>query len=176
MNSLPTWIPNLGSWLSALFLTVLMWLSGTLSSYIWRWVEWLMHWSPKVGYFVYALALLFPVALIALAHHWLHRYLDQFYPESRSPEVDPTTGSFPGLMSWWEGLYGWWVSLLSFTLSAVIIGIILTPFNTASDFIPWLIQSWSNWSVTIVRIIIAAFLYQFEYTVRRHLITTGTNR
>ncbi len=175
MNSLSAWLPNLGAWLSALFLTGLMWASSHLTGQLWRWVTWLISLSPKIGYLAAVLILLLPIALIALVHHGLHRYLDQFYPASRSPEVGPTTGFFPSLMSWWEGLYGWWVSILSTTLSTFIIGIIITPFSASSDFWPWLLQSWQSWPTTIARIIIAALLYQFEYTVRRHLITTNPN-
>jgi hypothetical protein len=172
MNSFPTWLPNLGSWLSALALTILMWASSALTGHLWHWVTWLINFSPKLGYLAVALILLLPIAVIAIAHHWLHRSLDQFYPETRSPAVGPTTGWIPGLMSWWEGLYGWWVSLLSTTIATLVIGIILTPFTTASDFWPWLLQSWNSWATTIARIFLAALLYQFEYTVRRHLITT----
>jgi hypothetical protein len=176
MNSLPVWLPNLGSWLSALFLTGLMWISSSLTGHLWRWVSWLINLSPKIGYLAAALLLLSPIALIALAHHGLHRYLDQFYPDSRSPEVGPATGFLPGLMSWWEGLYGWWVSILASSAATFIIGIIFTPFSVSSDLWLWLLQSWHSWATTIARIMIAALLYQFEYSVRRHLITTNTTR
>jgi hypothetical protein len=137
--------------------------------------DFLISFAPKLGVWVFIFASLSPILLIAFVHHWLHQFMDTYYPNTQSPEMSGTQGFFPGLMSWWEGLYGWLVISLAGLLSSIILVIFLPPPNVLSDLRYFWTQTVNLFSVsTLLRLVISAYLYQFEYLVRQHLMTVGS--
>lgn len=183
MNNWPTWIPNPGSWINAILLTLLMGafafsinLTGQLGYFLQR------NLSSGLGLSFGVLAILSPILVIAVAHHLLHLVLDRFFPGTQSPEMGRTEGLFPGLISWWEGLYGWLVIVLSIVLSIAIVGVFF-PSDSSGYALLHYMQMLFSWhrseyilsGPTIGRTIVAAYLYQFEHLVRCRLRAVGSN-
>lgn len=132
---------------------------------------------PKLQFFLYFLILLSPIFIIAIAHHWLNLILDRFFPNVQAPEVGRIESLFPGLISWWEGLYGWQAIALATIVSSFITLSVLSPAYLLSD----LLGLWSRtksffWFTTLIRLVVIAYLYQFEHLVRTHLIAVGSRR
>jgi hypothetical protein len=173
MNNLPSWIPNLRSWVNAIALILLVIALQYAIVYI---ILFFLTVFPHIPWLIRCFslfALLFPVIAIAFLHHWLHQFLDSAFPESKV-SVEEAKGFFPGLFSWWQGLYGWFVN----TFSAYIL------YYLKGIFLPAIFIM--NWTVTpnrsldratlpllLAQIVIAAFLYQIEYLVHRQIIAAG---
>jgi hypothetical protein len=137
--------------------------------------ELLMETSPKLRFLLYFAALLSPILVIAVAHHLLHMVLDRYAPSSRSPGMTRTEGLVPTLMSWWEGFYGWMAIALAMVVSSMIQVISLASFNSLYDLLPWGDELRDLFTLpTLYRVITAAYLYQFEYLVRHHLMAVGS--
>lgn len=183
MNSASSWFPIPRSWLNGLGLILLV---AGLQFGMGLLLPILM---PIIRLFptLYALISVFiTVTLIAFAHHWLHRFLDQLFPETRFPETEATPGKLPDLMSWWEGLYGWmvsylcllvWSSLISFISRSLFITDQLTQISVSVLASPW--RSLGGWLILLyftTQISVAALFYQFEYRVRDRLMSAASNR
>lgn len=176
MNNWPSWIPLPRSWFNALALLLLLFGIQQLSVAIWPILLPIIN-LPKIGILIYvALFILAPIALVAAVHHWSHQVLDQFFPDSRLPQPLPATGAMPGLLSWWEGLYGWVVSYFVGIIWAVCVAIAL-PLPATGQLSPTLLvfanPAISTWYLIEfgVKAIAAAYLYQFEFAVKRSLLT-----
>lgn len=172
----PAWIPNPNAWMSAIVLLLLAWGTSVALQIISILGASTIFLPVKLRILLYYLALLSPIAVIAVAHHWLHIALDRFFPDSdaRSPEMAGTSGLFPGLMSWWEGLYGW----LAIGLALIVNSLVELMFYRNASFLSNPLNWWkligSFWTIsTAVRIVTAAYLYQFDYLVRDRLIAIG---
>jgi hypothetical protein len=180
MQNLPAWIPTPRAWLNGFALVLLMTALQYGISYLWLLLSFLFPFLPDLPKLLFPLSVFFqllPIFLIAFLHHWLHRALDQFFPESRIPGTEGVQGFFPGLMSWWEGLFGWLVNSLSSLIAFSLIWF-LVPFPTTinlwftianSEILPLLREP----LFVFAQFMTAAYLYQFEYLVHRHLMTTG---
>jgi hypothetical protein len=176
MQNLPSWIPSPRSWVNAIALILFIIALQYAIAYLWVLVATVIELPPKVMFLLSVIIQLCPILLLAFIHHWLHRVLDTFFPESRLPETETVQGLFPGLMSWWEGLYGWLANHLSELIAFSIVWIFLPfpdglnlltlPKNEISPLLTMPI-------FLIVRVIFAAYLYQFEYLVHQRLIATG---
>lgn len=138
------------------------------------------------------LLLIVPIVVIAFAHHYLHLFLDRFLPDIRLPEIEKVSGFFPSIMSWWEGFYGLLVIIVSLLFSDIVLSFF--PFLVFSSDIPNIEPStsgrlymWYYFALALftqplyspiarlfVWIITAAYLYQFESTIRQHLISVGS--
>jgi hypothetical protein len=137
--------------------------------------ELLMETSPKLRFLLYFAALLSPILVIAVTHHLLHIILDRYAPSSRSPGMSQTEGLVPSLMSWWEGFYGWMAIALAVVVSSMIQVISLASFNSLYDLLAWWDELRDLFTLpTLYRVITAAYLYQFEYLVRHHLMAVGS--
>ena len=146
------------------------------------------------------LILLLPIPMIAFAHHYLYLLLDRYYPDIASAERGRVTGYFPGLVSWWHGLYGLLVIILAMLISDSVLSILpwlsfdslncgLSSMSDMSEieiFAGSRVGIWVRMALMILvqpiyspvmRLIIwliaAAYLYQFEFKVRQHLIATS---
>ncbi len=138
------------------------------------------------------LLLIVPIVVIAFSHHYLHLFLDRFFPDIRLPEMEKVNGFFPSIMSWWEGFYGLLVIIVSLLLSDIFLSFCpflafnsdlptIEPANTGRLFY-WFYFALALFTQPIyspiarffVWIIAAAYLYQFESTVRQHLIAVGS--
>lgn len=178
---MPHWFPSMRAWVTAIVVILLMAGTQVISSYLWWFIAWLIQIFPKAIYIFYLLVTFSPIALIAFIHHWFHQLLDQFFPESRLPDTAIEPGNLPGLISWWQGLYGWLVNQLSTVLSWAIFGLLL-PMPTPTSilqFSPWNFASSLNQpqplliALLTIRIICAAFFYQFESAVQLHMVATN---
>lgn len=180
MQNLPNWIPTPRAWLNGFALVLLMTALQYGISYLWLLLSFLFPFLPDLPKLLVPLSVFFqvlPIFLIAFLHHWLHRALDQLFPESRIPGTEEIQGFFPSLMSWWEGLFGWLVNSLSSLIAFSLIWF-LVPFPATinfgaiaanSDVLPFLRQP----LFVFAQFIAATYLYQFEYLVHRHLMMTG---
>ena len=175
MRNWPAWIPNPTSWMSAILL-ILLWRGiAVVIRMIFQMGELLMETSPKLRFLLYFAALLSPILVIAVTHHLLHIILDRYAPSSRSPGMTRTEGLLPTLMSWWEGFYGWMAIALAVVVSSMIQVISLPSFNSLYDLLAWWDELRDLFTLpTLYRVITAAYLYQFEYLVRHHLMAVGS--
>ncbi len=179
MQNWPSWIPTPRFWVNAIALILLIIGLQHAIAYLGMIIFMLINLLPrlifiKLIYLFSLVAQLSPIILVAFVHHWLHRFLDNFFPESRVTEIESAPGVFPSLLSWWEGLYGWSVNILSAVIAFGILGLfspspdlfnLLTLFKNEAP--PLLTIS------NLIQVIIAAYLYQFEYLVHQHLIAAA---
>lgn len=176
MNKWPAWIPNPNAWMSAILLILLARGLAVVIRIIFQMGGSLMEVSPKLKILLYFAALLSPILVVTLTHHWLHVFLDRFYPNTVSPEIGRTQGLLPSLMSWWEGLYGWMALSLAFLVSNFILAMLFSPsFKSLYGMLEWWDELRDLFTVyTLVRVITAAYIYQFEHLVRHHLMSVGS--
>ena len=174
MNNFPKWIPSPNSWLSAILLILLVRVIAVVIRRIFDMGYSLMELSPKMQIILYFALLLSPIPVVAIAHHWLHVFLDRYSPNTRSPELGKIEGIFPSLMSWWEGLYGW----MTIALALLISGMVRFFFFFSEDSLYQTLSWWNELKAfftiyTLIRVVVAAYLYEFEHTVRQHLMAVG---
>ncbi|BAZ10519.1 hypothetical protein NIES4071_23410 [Calothrix sp. NIES-4071] len=175
---LPSLIPGARAWVNAVGLILLLLAWQYVLTQLYEHVILLINWrhiSPKVWYVLLLLAFLSPIAVVAFAHHWMHRLLDNFFPESKLPETETVPGTFPGIMSWWQGLFGWVAKLISSAIAYTTLALFLSDNALSYYFLKFFTDGWNVWRVVpiIIQIIIAAFLYQFEYSVNQRLIAAA---
>ncbi|MBD0265136.1 MAG: hypothetical protein ICV78_21160 [Tolypothrix sp. Co-bin9] len=172
------WFPLPRAWVNAIALILLMIAWRYVLGYIWEniglRINSLINIPWKVSYILLLFSLVSPIFVVAFAHHWSHRLLDNYFPESRLPETETVSGVFPGVMSWWQGLYGWLVSTLSTAIAYTLIALFL-PEQAIFYFLKFFIIEATRWQTIpiIIQIIIAACLYQFEYVVYQRLIAAA---
>ena len=176
---LPYWLPNVRSWFNAVALIFLMIGIGYLMDYAGDIISILINKAPwLIGTFLFLL-FAFPIVTIAFLHHWLHTFLDVFFPASRFPEDELQAGWFPSIFSWWEAIFGW----TSYVLASVSVLFFLGIFTSYSNLFQ-LVYVWGqNFSTsgfslpsarfTIFQIIVAAYLYQLEFLVKQRLVTAN---
>lgn len=174
MNNLPAWIPRPLAWLNGLVLVILL-----------RGIEVLLQLLSVIAGIVNAGLLpppvlvlavlgsyLLPIPIIAIAHHWIHVALDRFVPDSRTPDAGTVEGWLPGLMSWWEGLFGWTAIALALIVSNAVFSVVAgTSYRPMDWWQDELMRLFSPQS--LLRWVFVAFLYQFEASVRQHLLAIG---
>lgn len=175
MRNWPAWIPNPNAWMSAILLILLVRGLEVVIRIIFQMGSPLMEMSPKLKILLYFAALLSPILAIAVTHHFLHVFLDNYSSSSRTPGMSRTEGMLPTLMSWWEGLYGWMAIALAFVVSNIIQVIFLPSFHSFYDLLGWWNELRDLFTLpTLYRVITIAYLYQFEHLVRNHLMSVGS--
>lgn len=175
------WFPYPSSWLKSLILTVFLSIVIIIVKFIGKTGVYLsaIIGSPEMCVFFVILALLSPIPAIAEAHHIIHLLVARFYPKIQAPEIGKPRGLVPGLISWWEGLYGWVVIVLS-TLTATVFCSIFLPFLSLSY--EKVANEYNQSAQTIqalfaiVWMINAALIYQFEYLVKRRIISVNIDK
>jgi hypothetical protein len=175
---LPTLIPGARAWVNAVGLILLLLAWQYILTEVYEHIIALINWrhiSPKVWYVLLLLAFLSPIAVVAFAHHWMHRLLDNFFPESKLPETETVPGTFPGILSWWQGLFGWIAKLISSAIAYTTLALFLSENGLVYYFLKFFEGGWDMWRIVpvLIQIIIAAFLYQFEYVVNQRLIAAA---
>ena len=172
-NSL--WFPRLSSWMSAILLLLL---TGLLSSSAERIVDLgnaLLNWSPRLFFLATMLAILSPIIFIAYLHHLIQLILDRLDPDHADHKLQGFAAFWPVAMSWWEGLYGWLVILLSTLLAMGLLGMMM-PWNDERAVLEALAKisemlmdvnkiKYLFTPATLIWILVAAYLYQFEHVV-----------
>ncbi|MEM7725726.1 MAG: hypothetical protein AAF208_05060 [Cyanobacteria bacterium P01_A01_bin.45] len=175
----PNWFPSLRSWFNTVAVIFLMIGISYLLMYLLVIVLNLLRFAPWLsGTFIF-LYFLFPVVAIAFLHHWLHRFLDAFFPESKLPGDEGNVGFFPDIISWWEGIYGWCVNIFSSLFVSYFLGIFaFSPYS--SNLLSILNKNLSQYSFSlpqvrflILQMIIAAYLYQLEYLAKKRLVAAS---
>jgi hypothetical protein len=176
MNNWPTWLPKPNAWMSAILLILLVRGLAVILRIVLQLGQVLAAISPKLQLVLYYAALLSPILLIAVAHHWLHVFLDRVSSGTRSPEITSTNSIFPGVMSWWEGFYGWMAIAIAFVVSGMIQIIFWPTISFPFGTLAWWNELKDLFTLeTLYRLITAAYLYQFEHIVRQHLIAVGAS-
>lgn len=141
--------------------------------------------------------LLLPIPIIAFAHHYLYLLLDRFYPDLDVTERGQVTGYFPGIVSWWHGLFALVIVIFAMLVSDSILSILpLLTHNAANCFAyqaleinvyaTTRVELWVQIALMIFRqpiyspffrliiwVVAAAYMYQFEFTFRQHLIAAN---
>ncbi|MEM8830204.1 MAG: hypothetical protein AAGE96_12720, partial [Cyanobacteria bacterium P01_G01_bin.19] len=152
--------------------------------------------------FISPFALLLPIPIIAFAHHYLYLLLDRFYPDLDITERGRMTGYFPGIVSWWYGFFALVVTIFAMLVSDSVLSILPWLTHSTADcltsqtseinvYATTRVDFWVQIALTILRqpiyspllrlviwLVTAAYMYQFEFTFRQHLIATnegGTN-
>ena len=175
-----------GSMLPQFIQQIILWLISSISSIISSLITLL---SPLV--------LLLPIPTVAFAHHYLYLLLDRFYPDLDSAERGRVTGYVPNLVSWWHGLFALVVVIMAMLVSDSVLSILPWLTHNAADCIAaqtseinvnatTRVGLWFEIALMILRqpiyrpflrlviwIITAAYLYQFEFTFREHLIASA---
>ncbi|MBE9039673.1 hypothetical protein IQ235_02540 [Oscillatoriales cyanobacterium LEGE 11467] len=179
MKTWSKWFPSANSWMSAVLLVLLMRGISEVVKIIMSLGDSIAHISPKLTLVFYCAALLSPILVIAVTHHLLHGVFDRWFPETRIPEVNPVQGFFPSLMSWWEGLFGWQTIALITLVGSLFQFLFVPSFNSLSySLFHNVFGAWDELKeffkvANLVRLLTAAYLYQFEHLVRQHLIAIG---
>lgn len=173
--AIPNWIPSLTAWMNSILLILLMRGLAVLIRIIAQMGQDLSSISPKLHIVLYFAAILSPILVVALAHHLLQMILDRYSPDTRSPESRSQLGPLPSLMSWWEGFYGWMAIALAFVVSNLI-EVIFSRSLDSYELLGWWNELKDLFTLpTLYRVIIVAYLYQFEHLVRTHLMSVGSN-
>ena len=179
MKNWPKWFPSANAWMSAVLLVLLMRGISEVIKIIIGMGHSVARLSPNLSLVFYCAASLSPILVIAIAHHLLHGVLDRWFPETRIPEVNPVSGIFPSLMSWWEGLFGWQTIALITLVGSLFQFLFVPSFSSFSyRLFHNVFGAWDELKeffklANVVRIVTAAYLYQFENLVRQHLISVG---
>ncbi|MDY7012022.1 MAG: hypothetical protein SVX43_00245 [Cyanobacteriota bacterium] len=177
MRNWPNWIPSVNAWLNAIALVLLLGGLSLGNRYLSILLQFLIKISPKLGILVWFSVYLLPIPIIAVAHHFLHRFLDLYFPDTRSPELSEIRGWIPTLMSWWEGLYGWIAILLSTFISNTILFLIFAPSTATFNSLDLHNYASNPFAlpllVAFIWLVSSAYLYQLEYLVRQHLMAVG---
>ena len=128
------------------------------------------------------LLLILPIVIIAFADYFFNLLCDRYFPDFRSSQMEKVTGFFPSLISWWEGCYG----LLVIMAALLCSDIFLSSFEPASTnrLYFWYYTAVMLFSQPIyspiarlfVWIVVAAYLYHFEFIVRKHLISVNCDQ
>ena len=146
------------------------------------------------------LILLLPIPIVAFAHHYLYLLLDRFYPDLDVTERGRVTGYFPGIVSWWHGFFALVVVIMAMLVSDSLLSILPWFTHNAADYIAsqmseinvsatTRVDLWVRIALMILRqpiyspflrliiwVISAAYMYQFEFTFREHLVASAAVR
>ena len=172
MNNWPSWFPKPNAWMNAILLILLVRGLAVILRVILEMGHSMTWISPKLQILLYYAALLSPILVIAVVHHWLHVFLDRSFPGTRSPEISPSNSVLPGLMSWWEGFYGWMAIALAFLVSSIVQVIFWPTVSFPYGTLAWWDELKDLFTAeTLYRLITTAYLYQFEHIVRQHLMS-----
>lgn len=149
----PSWFPYPTAWLKAIVLYGFLRLAGKLLNFAENFAYGLVRLAESPIVILYIiLAILSPIALIAVTHHLIHQVITRRFPSIQSPMVK----KYPLFMSWWEGLYGWLViaiaNLITFMVAFVVFGFSDPFWNSDVELL-----------VGVVWILVSAGLYQSEY-------------
>ncbi len=189
------WFPSWRSGFNAIALVSLMTGLQLAMIPLLLFLGWVQRWLPLPPPLWSLLGLIFfvfPIVAIAFLHHWLHRWLDKTFPDTRLPD-DPLDnfGVVPGLVSWWEGFYGWAISRFAYTFCLYLLilfkpasgwtRVSIAQFGLSQFGIPQVsaLLSWSDLItpeailLLVLQMAVVAFLYQFEYQMRLHLMAAG---
>lgn len=176
MKNWSPWIPYPHSWISAIFLCLI--LSGLVkgADKVLEIGYYLSRHLPRLDAMFGIFALLSPILFIAVIHHFLNLLLDVLLPNNELLKLDKVQGLNPGLISWWKGLYSWTVIFLATILTIGVLDILLIDVSS----VKYLYHGDRNnllISVTvIVWVTIAACLYHFEHIVKRSVIATAKSQ
>jgi hypothetical protein len=180
MRNWPAWFPCPNAWMSALVLTIF---AGSILAWSEKIAELgnhLTRYSYRVSAGCGILAIVFPIIIVAVMHHIFHVFLDNCIPDSQTPQTERTTGVSPSLISWWEGLYSWLVLVLATILSVGIVAVFLPESELYRLIYLWN-RVWYKLDYlitfpTLIWLVVAAYLYQFEHLVRQRLMSVQHNR
>ncbi len=172
MKNWSPWIPYPRSWISAIFLCLI--LSGLVkgADKVFKIGYYLTQHLPRLDAMFGVIAILSPILFIAIIHHFLNLLLDVMLPNNDLLKLDKVQGWNPGLISWWKGLYSWIVIFLATIITIGVLDFLVIDVSSVRYLYH---GSRDNLLVSIIAIIwvtVAAYLYHFEHLVKRSVIAT----
>jgi hypothetical protein len=169
----PKCFPYPSSWLNALLLGLLTALNIVVAIVVVMAGAVVAHIAdnPDLIVPVISLALLSPIAAIAIVHHIIHLFLSRFAPSLQAPEIGNVTGVFPRLMSWWEGIWGCAAMTIA-SVGTIFLGWMIQPmFNINYENLVRTSESEQfGAALILIWLTIAAYLYQCFYLVEQRII------
>lgn len=167
----PKWFPYPSAWLNAILLALLA--SG--AAYIIRTIFYngielaIFLESPSLLISCTIGSLLSPIFLIAIVHHFIHRFISAVAPKLHDPELGNLKGCFPSLLSWWEGLWSWTVLAVTTLLILWLGGMTFSSFGlTLDDFAsPYISSNEERFYsfLSFMWLILTAYFYHFHYWI-----------
>ncbi|KJH70452.1 hypothetical protein [Aliterella atlantica] len=176
MKNWSPWIPYPRSWISAIFLCLI--LSGLVkgAGKVLQAGYYLSQHLPRLDAMFGVLAILSPIFFIAIIHHFLNLLLDVLLPNNELLKLDKVQGLNPGLISWWKGLYSWLVIVLATILTIGILDILLIEVSSVKYLYNGDRRDLLLSVTVIVWVTVAAYLYQFEHLVKRSVVATAKSQ
>ncbi|BAZ05164.1 hypothetical protein [Calothrix sp. NIES-3974] len=179
MRNSITWFPYPRSWVNAIALLAIFFGLQYAINPLLQIMQWISVFWPNVWSIFYLIILLTPIIIIAFLHHWFHKILDQFVPDTRVVEVDGQSTIFPNLFSWWQGIYGLFVGAFAYIFALAVIGFIFS-FGDIMAAIQNQIARPTPITLNpiditqfIIRIVCIAYLYHIEFLVQQQLINSS---
>ncbi len=179
MRNSITWLPYPRSWVNAIAIFAIFFgLKFAISPLI-EVMKWIAPFWPNIWSIFYLIVLISPIIVIAFVHHWFHRALDQFVPDTRVVEVDGKPGVFPNLFSWWQGIYGLFVGSFSYLIALAILALIFSFSNVAANITAQIARpnpiplNPIQIGQFVVQVISAAYLYHIEFLVQQELLASS---
>lgn len=179
MRNSVSWLPAPRSWVNAIALLLIFFCLQYALEPLIMLLQWIAPFWPNVWSLLYLLVLIGPVLIITFLHHWFHKTLDQFVPDTRVVEIDGQSTAFPNIFSWWQGLYGLFVSTFAYILSLAIISLVFS-FGDITTIIKTQLANPAPIIISpivigqfILRLIISAYLYHVEFSVQQQLIASN---
>ncbi len=159
--------PRAGAWMSAFALAVFTGLLTAIVRFFWTTgFAMMVANAPRIGALLWTVGLISPIFVIAFGNNVMHKVLDRI-AKRKTPRR-----WMPGLMSFWAGLYSWGVLMLSAWFSVGVV-LVIHPQGSLHAYINLFRLDSGLASLlsipTIVFIVTAAFLFQFERRVRERI-------
>ena len=164
----PAWIPHPSALLSAGLLFLFAGVLGWFAVQVGRASESFAEHSPRLGVAIITLAILSPIAVVAMVHSLVSNLVDR-----AKREHDPSV-----ILSLWAGLFAWFVMFFA-SLMSLAVAFVFAP--SGEGFAAWLAQMQlilsdvspfsslrALFSVSgIAWLVVATLLYQVERLVER---------
>ncbi len=172
-------LPRAGAWFNALGLAIAMALLATGINYIARNAQFFERLPVQIDLLLVCLFSLSPIWGIAYIHHLINIVLETFASDSQKQDRDRIKGLTPTMISWWEGMYAW-LTINIATIGCIAIGGLFLPvsdrYNNIATFIYSICEMLTDINKFkyilsgpfILWIILAAYLYEFEYILQRY--------
>lgn len=170
-------MPNMDSWMSSFLLLILASGIGKFIEYLIKnYSDYFNDFSTVTLVIFLLLLILSPIVAIAIVHHLICILLDILSLNSKRRKKQKNRGIFPGLVSWGEGWFGWQALVFTLVVSTALELIFFTSYQMM--FVPnywWGEPGVFFTRVMFIRLIIIAFVYQFEFSIRKYLIALDTD-
>lgn len=173
MISWSSWIPYPRSWVSAIFLCLI--LSGLVkgSNKVLEIGYYLTRHLPRLDAIFGVAAILSPIVFIAIIHHSLNLLLDVLLQNNELLKLDKVQGWNPGLISWWKGLYSWLIIFLSTIITIGVLDFLVIDVSSVRYLYNGRHDNLIVSIIAVIWVTAAAYFYHFEHLVKRSIIANN---